>query len=220
MNIPIIRPRRDETGPSRYLKLAVREFLHAPVRLRMHLNPTYPWLNKGAVDWLNRHLKPGMRGFEWGSGRSTLYFADRIAELVSLEHKKKWYRRVQKQLAQRGHTGITHLLLEPDTRGEAYTRPALWAVINDTPLKPEYSAYFDHILSYPDHSFDFLLVDGRARVECVLNGRDKVKPGGFIVLDNSEWPKYTPIFEVLRNWKETSYENGVWRTTIFEHPES
>ena len=46
----------------------------------------------------------------------------------------------------------------------------------------------------------------------------KIKPGGFLILDNSEWEKYRPIFQVVTSWGRLVFENGVWQTTIFQKP--
>ena len=63
-----------------------------------------------------------------------------------------------------------------------------------------------------------MLIDGRARVECALNAMSRVRPGGFILLDNSEWEKYAPIFAAAADWTRRDFENGVWRTSILCRP--
>src|SRR6478752_7701283 len=54
-----------------------------------------PWLTRDAVLFLDRHLSRDMRGFEWGSGRSTIWFAKRIGALVSIEDNEQWYERLR-----------------------------------------------------------------------------------------------------------------------------
>ena len=71
----------------------------------------------------------------------------------------------------------------------------------------------DAILEFPEDSFDFVLIDGRARVECAYNALSRVRPGGFLLLDNSEWEKYAPIFAAAAGWTRLDFENGVWRTS-------
>ena len=48
-------------------------------------HPDHPWLAPHAVVWLEANLRPDMRGFEWGSGRSTLWFGKRLKSLTSIE---------------------------------------------------------------------------------------------------------------------------------------
>lgn len=96
-------------------------------------------------------------------------------------------------------------------------RPAMLNELDFQP-KPEFAAYCDTILDYPSESFDFVCVDGRARVECAINALDRLKPGGVLILDNSERAKYRSLFAVLAAWPRLSFANGVWETTIFRKP--
>jgi len=49
--------------------------------------------------------------------------------------------------------------------------------------------------------FDFVLVDGRDRVRCVTKARDRVKPGGVLMLDNSERTWYSRAWELMEGWE-------------------
>lgn len=220
MNIPVIHCRKSDPPALCLAKEIIRRILYIPVSIRALLDKTYPWLNHGAVNWLRSNLTPEMIGYEWGSGRSTVFFARFMKRLVSLEHKKKWFRRVQGLMAECGVTNVDYYLIPPveEPSQSSAVRPHIWDDLKYTPRKPEFTAYFDHILRYPDESFDAVLVDGRARVECALNALNKIKPGGFLILDNSEWEKYRPIFQVVTSWGRLVFENGVWQTTIFQKP--
>ncbi len=220
------------TGPGQRLRRAARAVLYLPARLRMAIDPEYPWLVHGAVGWLRTNLAPHMRGFEYGSGRSTFFFSRRAQSLVSLEHHAKWRRRVASLLESRGAANVDYRFIPPapdapngptggQTGGQANgNRPKIWERMGFSPRKPEFAAYFDCILEFPDRHFDFACIDGRARVECALNAFDKLKPGGFLVLDNSEWEKYQPIFQAVPDWERLDFENGVWRTSILIKPAS
>lgn len=212
------------TGFGQRLRRAARAVLYLPARLRMACDPEYPWLVHGAVAWLRANLAPHMRGFEYGSGRSTLFFSRRVKSLVSLEHHSKWRRRVAALLAERGAANVDYRFIPPEkdvSGGQARRkRPERWERMGLSPRKPEFTAYFDCILEFPDRRFDFVCIDGRARVECALNAFDKIKPGGFLVLDNSEWEKYLPIFQAVPDWERLDFENGVWRTSILKKPAS
>jgi hypothetical protein len=43
------------------------------------------------------------------------------------------------------------------------------------PPKPQFHPYFQEIQKYTYNSFDFVLVDGRAKVACMINAIDKIK---------------------------------------------
>jgi len=72
--------------------------------------------------------------------------------------------------------------------------------------------------TYPDNYFDFIIVDGRARVECSFNAIKKLKRGGLFVLDNSERKRYMPIFNLLENWEMANTSNGLTDTTFWLKP--
>jgi predicted O-methyltransferase YrrM len=206
------------TSPGQRLRRLARSVLYLPTRIRLILDPVYPWLNAGAVRYLRARLAPDMRGLEFGGGRSTIYFSRLMESLVTVEHDEKWRRKVAALMQRFGAANVTLAFLPPDADAPGLPRPRSWDIIGKTPRRPEFAAYFDHILGYPDGHFDLVLVDGRARVECALNAMDKIKPGGFLVLDNSEWEKYDPISRAMADWPRRDFENGVWRTTIFRKP--
>ena len=43
---------------------------------------------------------------------------------------------------------------------------------------------------YPNENFDLIIVDGRSRVSCLKHAQDKVKVGGFILLDDTDREEY------------------------------
>ncbi|WP_238550124.1 class I SAM-dependent methyltransferase [Desulfocurvibacter africanus] len=184
----------------------------------MALRQDYPWFAQDSVKWLQDFLKPYMYGFEWGSGHSTIFFAQRSAKLVSVEHKRKWFQKVSSKLAERDLCNVTYLFRPSGTESRSsQLRPTMLEELNFKP-KPEFTAYCDTILDYPSESFDFVSVDGRARIECAINALGRLKPGGVLILDNSERSKYKPLFVVLAAWPRFSFANGVWETTIFRKP--
>lgn len=215
----LIRYTPGRRGFGEALRRGARAALYLPTVCRLALDPCYPWLNAGAVRFLDRHLRPDMTGFEWGCGRSTAFVARRVARLVTVEHKEKWRRRVAALLAGQGIANVEFRFVPPgDGPGRPEARPALWRETGHVHRKPEFAAYADAILDIPEDSLDFVLIDGRARVECALNAFCRVKPGGFLLLDNSEWEKYAPVLAAAPDWRRIDFENGVWRTTILGRP--
>jgi predicted O-methyltransferase YrrM len=65
-------------------------------------HPDSPWLTSEAVVFLERSLEPDRVGFEWGSGRSTVWFARWVRRLISVEHDPLWYEQVRKRLDEEG----------------------------------------------------------------------------------------------------------------------
>lgn len=153
------------------------------------------WLTFPAVDRLHQLVKPDYRVFEYGGGGSTLFWLDRVAEVVTVEHDPQWYAVLQERMQQEGGTRWTGIH-EP-------ARPGNLVPVPD-PAVPEHHAsadpasqgmnYRDYVHSvdrYPDGYFDVLLIDGRARTSCLAYATSKLKQGGILVLDNAERTYYT-----------------------------
>src|SRR5205085_3754312 len=65
-----------------------------------------PWFSYGAIDFLEKFLRPEMRVFEFGSGGSTIFFARRCANVKSVEDHPDWAARVRVRMAQLGLTNF------------------------------------------------------------------------------------------------------------------
>ncbi len=204
-----------------FLKRIIRLPLKAVYYSWLRLHPDYPWLAYGAIAWLKENLQPHMIGFEWGSGRSTVFIAQRVAKLYSIEHDPEWYPVVQQMLQQANLQEKVVLRFIPPHQPHFNwntPRPHWWQQAGYTPGKPQYERYADAILEFPDEHFDFIIVDGRERVSCLLNAEPKLKPGGFLLLDNAERREYAPGLLPYRNWQRRNFSNGLTITTIFVKP--
>jgi hypothetical protein len=144
-----------------------------------------PWWTYRAIDvvdaWLVNRPKP-IRVFEYGSGASTLWLADRADEVISIEHHAGFAGVIGPALAV--HPAITFRLVEP----EITSSPAIGSE------KPghqnmDFSAYV-HAIDAESGSFDVIVIDGRAREACLAVAADRVAPGGLIVFDNSHRNRY------------------------------
>jgi methyltransferase family protein len=121
-----------------------------------------PWYTYPAIEYLKQLDFHDKRVFEYGCGQSTLFWGQRAARVVSVEHDAAWYRRVREHLPE-----TCELLLESDP--EAYPRA---------------------IERFPD-GFDVIVIDGlvtgRTRLKCAAIAARRLRPGGMIILDNSDW---------------------------------
>src|SRR5688500_13605842 len=77
-------------------------------------HPDEPWISQGAIRFCAKQLHAPMVGLEWGSGRSTAWYAQRLGKLVSIEFDKSWYERVLLKLRAQGlrHVELRYLPLE------------------------------------------------------------------------------------------------------------
>lgn len=142
---------------------------------RRHL--TEPFLAPGAIRFLDSALPRDGIGLEWGSGRSTQWFAKRLRRVVAVEHDRDWYEQLSQQFKQMGIDNVDYRLVPLDHAPEEPTRPIYDPV-------PRYVALADE---FPDESFDFIEIDGHYRQACVIPALSKLKPGGLLLVDDTNW---------------------------------
>lgn len=148
-----------------------------------------PWLSFAAIELIGNFLKQDMKVFEFGGGGSTLFFSSRVAEVVTVEHDEKWFPMIGKAIEEKQRKNWKGILAPAETGGDASASPAdpEAYVSDDKDYKGlQFRKYASAIDSYPDAYFDLVIVDGRARTSCLRHGILKVKPGGLLVLDNSD----------------------------------
>jgi hypothetical protein len=192
-----------------------------------------PWIPFEAENWLQLYLKPHMKVFEYGSGGSTIFFAERVAEVCTVEHDKKWHRLVSRALAQRGITNCSYQLHEPkpiSTTPSALSAPSATNqsqnshfIYDDYYVGTTVHEYVQAIDAHPNHTFDLVLVDGRARTECIQHAIPQIRPNAYLMLDNSNNADVAEIVRKLQSyphtdfrgiapgWPPTRWTNTVWR---------
>lgn len=208
----------------RYLLYRVaRPCLKIAYRIFKATHPNRPWTSQASIRIFEALLTKGMRGFEYGSGNSTIFFAQRLGHLTSVEHNKEWSEIVQARLKELRISNVDYHFI-PRQEVIPTSEYTFYRDFNlterDFHIRREYHNYFSQISLYPVNHFDFVLVDGRARVECSLLAISRLKPGGMLVLDNSDRNRYEPVFQVLHQWKKVKTTTGLFDTTIWFKPES
>ena len=192
------------------------------VAIDQRRHPDHPWLTRAAVAFLEDWIKPTDRGFEWGSGRSTIWFARRMVSLTSVEHDFAWAERVKGWIAKHGlEQKISYLFAEDGAREE----PS--------------SQYVRAIADVPNGSLNLVLVDGVARAHCAVAALDKIAVGGILIIDNANWylpgprasrspnsrnglppvdPTWSEVKRRLADWRCLWTSNGVFDTAIWFRP--
>jgi len=165
-----------------YFIARIKVILDQPMR------PNDPWLTRDAITFLQAYLREDMVGFEFGSGRSTSWFARRVSRLISVEDNPVWYRRVKQDLS----------CLKVDYRYISTNAGCI--------------TYVNQLLSFSDASFDFIVIDGSCRDACISVAARKVKPGGVIVLDNADERRDV---SPLSTFERHSTHNGISQTDIY-----
>lgn len=158
-----------------------RYVAHLPAWKRPPLASGQPWWSYGAIDFLATRITPNMTVFEFGTGGSTIFLARRCRALSCVENHPMWYGAVQKRLREKELSNCTITLCPLPTANS----PASW----------------EHYLSGLSKPYDVIVIDGFDPVEfgkegtyrkvCFARAEEIVRPGGFIVVDDS-W-RYTSL---------------------------
>lgn len=163
--------------------------------LEHRAHPDHPWLTAAAVEMLESALRGDDRALETGAGRSTRWFARRVAHLISLETNAEWFKTVTEQT--RDLQNVDLRLIEDD------------------------AAYVQAIEALEDQSLEFALIDGPVRDGCAIAALTKVKPGGLLMVDNID--RYLPSTSRSPHarqhgdgcatplWQEFSDQTADWR---------
>lgn len=163
-----------------------------------------PGLALPAICFLDEYLTKDMKVFEWGSGASTIFFIQRCKELTSIEHDIDWYNKIGEAFSYRiGFALGDHVLLTPQkgfNPDYASSQPGYEAV--------NFQLYLWYIERFADELFDVILVDGRARVACLKAAQPKVKPGGLLILDDSQRIKYHRAMAEI-DWPVIHFEGDI-----------
>ena len=165
----------------------LRPILKGYYQIFRFLNYPTPWIAPRATSILKRILTKDLIGLEFGSGVSSVFIAKRISKLVSVEHNEPWYKRVEDLLEKYELYNVDRRLIKP---GQIKDLPQNPTKAEQREMKYghsyfDYSNYSQMISEFADKHFDFVLIDGRARVDCFFNSIYKIKNGGFIILNGS-----------------------------------
>jgi len=149
------------------------------------------------VQYLEHIVQPGFVVFEFGSGASTPWFAERTAYIYSVESDPDWHAAVWEALKPIGCYELTLCPVE-DKYGSQH--------------------YADQIKQQPDESVDLVFIDGKARPHCLLAAKPKVKPGGWMVMDDLTYNPVKTALHLLDDWQFAASFKGRVLGAIDGHP--
>jgi hypothetical protein len=138
------------------------------------------------------------RVLEWGSGGSTaalLALSPFVETWVSLEHNAEWARRVGEMVTDPRLTlkFVPPSVAEPVISSRTTVRERR-VILKEwfERCEREPAVMYDYV-QMPGtlySSYDFILVDGRARNRCMLEGYRLLRPGGVMVVHDAQRPEY------------------------------
>lgn len=141
--------------------------------------PYLPELLPEVVAYIENILPDGAHVFEFGSGASTVWFAETGCLTISVEHEPAWANEVERTLGEAGVLYRAEVILvgSPD---------AIPVAIDDYAM------------------FDMVFVDcySTKRQQAIARSVSHVRPGGYMVVDDSHWGGVAKgINEHLGGWE-------------------
>ena len=142
-----------------------------------------PWYTYSAIHFIAGRLRPEMRVFEYGCGNSTLWYAQRVALVHSVDNDRTWAEKIGCRC--------------PDNARVTYVDGT------DAPYVEQLGA--------SGLRYDLVAIDGRNRVACARYCVEHLSPGGVLVFDNAERPRYAAGFAYLakRGFKRLDFSGVV-----------
>jgi predicted O-methyltransferase YrrM len=141
-----------------------------------------PWYTYPCIEWLAGRLRATDVVFEFGAGSSTLWYGQRVAKVIAVEHDPAWFSR----LANVAPANVELELCQPAPEEVEKLEPG-----------SAVSAYVGVIKRYRARFFDVVVVDGMERLTCVRSALPHLKDDGLLILDNSDRPDYRPAIDYL-----------------------
>ena len=139
-----------------------------------------PWVTYSFIDFIADRINKEHTVFEFGSGNSTFYYAQRAQKVVSVEHDKAWFDKISSSTPANSEMIFCELQKNGD-----------------------YSKMPESLGS----KFDIIIVDGRDRVNCCLHSLGALSEQGVVVLDDSEREHYAAAIDFFKQegFRELSF---------------
>lgn len=161
-----------------------------------------PWMHdieiKIIVDILKKYRPQSC--LEWGCGASTLYYPKFLkfgGRWLSIEHSEDWYNSVQ---FKNKRENVTLVNIKPNNLP--------WT---DNNKDGSYEDLFEYV-DYPEKigKFDFILIDGRARIACIQKAFDLISLEGIVVLHDANREYYHDSLDKFPYQDMFLYSRGIW----------
>lgn len=117
-----------------------------------------PWYTYPAIEFLSQLDFSDKSVFEYGLGNSSIFWAKRAKNVISIEDNKKWYDSIYKKSLKNQQTFLVK-------------------------NREEYVNFIEK----SEQKFDIIVIDAKYRFDCAKKSIAFLKEGGIMILDNSDW---------------------------------
>jgi len=147
------------------------------------LDTNVPAMTDTCISFLEKHVNKSHVVFEWGSGASTFWFADRCNTIWSVEYFKDFFEILQKRAQDK--ININLILKEPDE-----IKHFNYIAKHSSASGKSFKDFVHSIDKFKDNYFDIIVIDGRVRNRCLDLAIPKLKSGGMVVYDDTNRDHY------------------------------
>ncbi len=165
----------------KYLPNVLSTYLQS--RKNFILKRPIPFLVYEAINFLDSVLSPNAKVLEFGGGNSSLWFLSKQCHLTSIEHSKPWIDEIKR------HITINQNQFDQETLKQFNF------------LQMEGQETLDYVKAQSNELYDVILVDSTVasnnRYHCIKAAIQKLKTGGWMILDNSDHPNNWPAQEFM-----------------------
>ena len=130
-----------------------------------------PWNTYPFLSFIEPRLKHEFNVFEYGSGNSTIWYAQKVNSVIAVEHNKEWYEKVKLMLPQNAK-----VVLSSETDSTIYSNE----------------------ISKIGNKYHIIIVDGIFRNESLASSLEHLTDDGVVVFDDTERDDYNVSFKVLK----------------------
>lgn len=157
-----------------------------------------PWYTYPAIEYISQFNLTEKTVFEYGSGNSSLFWADRAKKVISVENDRQWHECILKKAPYN---------LELTFQNN----------------KDDYVNYIDKFKT----KFDVIVIDGAYRFETSEKALSRISENGLIIVDNSDravaFQEYSRATKMLREAGLIQVDmsgfgplnNYTWTTSLF-----
>jgi len=155
-----------------------------------------PWMNYPFLGFIKNRFNKSLNLFEYGSGYSTVFFAERMKYVTSVEYDKDWFEKAKEMTNAFHNTEI------------------IFQELNDD---------YPKAIGKTERKFELFIIDGRKRVQCAINSFEHLTSDGILILDDSSRKEYKEIWDFYlgKGFREITFQglkpNGfsIDHTTVF-----